>query len=262
MNLFIHHETQYTYESTAQHSIQLLRLTPQTTAGQIINKWQLSVPNIGNEFFDGYGNFCTIINVHEPHQTLRFSVDGEVDLIYGLTHIKDERNPAGLFLKQTPLTRCSDAMLAFASPYFSHPITQHRLIDFSHALLDHVVYAPGETHVMTTADEAFDLQRGVCQDHTHIFLACARHFQLPARYVSGYLFTDDIDHAATHAWAEVYLNGDWYVFDTSNRLFTPSQHIQLAIGLDYNDGAPIRGVRVGGGQEKMNYAVSVMNEQQ
>ena len=66
---------------------------------------------------------------------------------------------------------------------------------------------------------------------------------------------------ASHAWAEAWLAGSWYVFDTSNQLFTPSRHVQLAIGLDYNDAAPVRGMRVGGGREYMQYDVAVQGEQ-
>lgn len=121
---------------------------------------------------------------------------------------------------------------------------------------------PGITHVASSAQEAFQLGSGVCQDHTHLFLACTRHFGIAARYVSGYLHSETEEHSESHAWAEACIDGRWYLFDVSNLLFSPSQHVQIAIGLDYNDTAPIRGVRVGGGAEKMNYAVRIMNEQQ
>lgn len=262
MKIFVHHKTIYNYEASTRRSIQLIRMTPQTLSYQSVNAWTLTVPRIGSEVYDGFGNYCTMISINEPHQQLEVTADGEIDIDEKAESIEDNRNPVGLFLTKTPLTACSEAMLDFATPFLDGDISRTKLIDFSHALLDRVSYEPGTTDVLTSAPKAFDLGRGVCQDHTHLFLACARHFNIPARYVSGYLHTDSEDHSATHAWAEAFIDNRWYVFDTSNRLFSPSQHVQIAIGLDYNDTAPIRGVRVGGGSEKMNYAVRVMNEQQ
>ncbi|MFP3355220.1 transglutaminase family protein, partial [Pseudoalteromonas sp. SIMBA_153] len=73
------------------------------------------------------------------------------------------------------------------------------------------------THVGTTAAEAFATSAGVCQDHTHVFLGILRDQQIPARYVSGYLYDDTENHMASHAWAEVWLDGYWYTFDISNQ---------------------------------------------
>jgi transglutaminase-like putative cysteine protease len=115
--------------------------------------------------------------------------------------------------------------------------------------------------VATAAAEAFALGSGVCQDHAHVFLACARALGVPARYVSGYLLSDDDAHLASHAWAEACLDGKWYVFDTTNQLFQPSHHVQLAVGLDYNDAAPVRGMRQGGGTEQMSFSVQVQQAQ-
>lgn len=262
MKFFVHHNTIYHYEASTRRSIQLIRMTPQNLSYQTVNSWTLTVPRIGSEVYDGFGNYCTMISINEPHEELEVTADGEIEINEKADYIEDERNPIGLFLTQTPLTECSDEMIEFATPFLDKALARNNLIDFSHALLERVSYQPGTTDVLTSAQQAFILGRGVCQDHTHLFLACARHFNIPARYVSGYLHTDSEDHLATHAWGEAYLDGKWYVFDVSNRLFSPSQHVQIAVGLDYNDTAPIRGVRVGGGSEKMNYAVRVMNEQQ
>jgi transglutaminase-like putative cysteine protease len=148
-------------------------------------------------------------------------------------------------------------LLEFISQYGKGK-NRNSLIDLSAAILEQMPYTPDSTGVMTTAAQAFDLEKGVCQDHAHVFLACARHLKLPARYVSGYLNTEDSSHLSTHAWAEVYLDGLWYCFDTSNQLFSPSHHVYLAVGRDYFDAAPVRGVRQGGGEESMRALVQVM----
>ena len=96
----------------------------------------------------------------------------------------------------------------------------------------------------------FRRTRRVCQDHAHAFLACIRSQGVPGRYVSGYLYTEDDTHLASHAWAEAWLGDGWYSFDVTNRLGRPERHLKLAVGLDYLDACPVRGG--GGGCEQMH----------
>ncbi|HOY24458.1 MAG TPA: transglutaminase family protein, partial [Cellvibrio sp.] len=96
------------------------------------------------------------------------------------------------------------------------------------------------------------------QDHAHVFIACCRALDLPARYVSGYIHPGDTDHAASHAWADVWLEGmGWVSFDITNANFAASEHCRLAVGRDYLDACPVRGVRHGGGAEAMEVMVRI-----
>ncbi len=88
-------------------------------------------------------------------------------------------------------------------------------------------------------------------DHTHVFLACCRALEIPARYVSGYVYSDNAQHVAMHARAEVWLDGRWLSFDITNNTRRLNQHLRLATGLDYLDACPVRGTRLGGGGEIM-----------
>ena len=126
-----------------------------------------------------------------------------------------------------------------------------------HALHERIAYQPGATRVDSTAIEAFGARAGVCQDHAHAFLACVRSQGVPGRYVSGYLYTEDETHLASHAWAEAWLGDGWYSFDVTNRLGRPERHLKLAVGLDYLDACPVRGLRRGGGCEQMHARVLV-----
>ncbi len=127
-----------------------------------------------------------------------------------------------------------------------------------HAIVEKVPYAKGSTSVDTVAAEAFELGSGVCQDHAHIFIACCRHLGIPARYVSGYLFTDDGSLMESHAWADIWRKDlGWQSFDVSNGVRTNSVHVRLAVGLDYRDACPVSGMRVGGGLETMGVSVLV-----
>ena len=101
------------------------------------------------------------------------------------------------------------------------------------------------------------LGRGVCQDHAHLFLACARALGRPARYVSGYLHTE-AEHMASHAWTDVWWPGQgWVSIDVTNRQYASERHCRLAVARDYEAASPVRGVRTGGGEESMRVDVLV-----
>ena len=114
-----------------------------------------------------------------------------------------------------------------------------------------------------TAAEALAQGSGVCQDLAHVFLAACRARGVPARYISGYLLDDASHVASSHAWAEAWIAdanrgaGGWLGFDvTQNRLAGP-ELCRLAIGRDYLDASPIRGMRLGGAEEEMEVNVTV-----
>ncbi len=104
--------------------------------------------------------------------------------------------------------------------------------------------------------------RGVCQDHTHIFLSCAREMGVPARYVSGYLMLDDvIAQQAMHAWAEAFVDGlGWVGFDVSNAISPDMRYVRVATGLDYSDAAPVSGTRTGGQGEMLEVRIDVAQQ--
>ena len=101
-------------------------------------------------------------------------------------------------------------------------LTRKHLIGLAQAVLEHVPYIANSTTVQGSAIDAFEARQGVCQDHSHIFIAMCKHLGLPSRYISGYLYAQNASHLASHAWAEVFVEQAWYCFDVSNLLFTPS----------------------------------------
>ena len=127
-----------------------------------------------------------------------------------------------------------------------------------------MVYATGTTGVRTTAEQALEAATGVCQDHSHIFIAAARMTGIPARYVSGYLMMNDrIDQEATHAWAEAHVDGlGWVGFDVSNGISPDTRYVRVATGRDYRDAAPITGISYGAATEDLNVVVAVEQQQQ
>ncbi len=132
----------------------------------------------------------------------------------------------------------------------------HELMNSVHTA---VAYMPGTTSVATNAESALEAGRGVCQDHSHIFLSAARLLKIPARYVSGYLLMEGIDEqTASHAWTEAHIDGlGWVGFDAANNVCPNDRYVRLATGLDYRDAAPISGVRLGGAVESLAVHINV-----
>lgn len=257
MKFLINHQTTYRYDLTVKRSVQYLRLTPQTLGHQRVLNWQIAAAGEMYHQIDGFGNCWTTLCVEREHQDLLIMAQGEIEIADQIDCVLDDRVSPVVFTAPTALTQTDEALLAFAHTHLRSANRQH-LITLSEAIIDKMPYTSGQTHVMTKAADSFAMGLGVCQDHTHVLLACARVKGLPARYVSGYLYTIDETHVASHAWAEVWLDGAWYCFDVSNQLFSPTQHVQLAVGRDYLDAAPVRGVRQGGGNEAMHALVQVL----
>ncbi|MDF0729126.1 transglutaminase family protein [Pseudomonas entomophila] len=261
MKLSIRHDTTYRYADAVRNSIQFLRLTPQDSERQRILAWALELPRKVRSQRDPYGNILHVLTLDEPHGALVLTAHGQVEIDPRHEREHDSQSPLP-FLRSSHLTTADDALVAFANGVCGARRDRVALIDLMNGLAERMPYTPGETTVVTTAAEAFAGGAGVCQDHTHAFLACARSLGVPARYVSGYLCTEDASHLASHAWAEAWLEDGWYSFDVSNRLARPERHLKLAVGLDYLDACPVRGMRRGGGAESLLAHVQVTSQAQ
>ncbi|MFW2072314.1 transglutaminase domain-containing protein [Acinetobacter gerneri] len=258
MKLMINHQTHYQYTDYAKNSIQYIKMMPQSNAHQQVLAWDISVPGEKTLNRDAFNNLWVT-------STQRFSYLQMVIMAQGIVEIQPNSdsishdcslNPL-IFLQPTLSTLFNQEMHEFALKYV--PITNRKnLISLSQALLAYMPYSSFSTNVHTSAIDAFQARQGVCQDHSHVFIAMCKSLNIPARYVSGYLYVEDKTHLASHAWTEVYLDHSWYCFDISNQLFTPSSHIYVAIGRDYWDVAPVRGVRQKGGIESMQSIVQVL----
>ncbi len=164
-------------------------------------------------------------------------------------------------LKQTFSDYGADCFAAGSPVLVGAEILMHKLHrEFS--------YAPGSTNIRTSAVEAFEARRGVCQDFAHVMIACLRSRGLAARYVSGYLrtATPTADAAwlgadASHAWVSVFCPPlGWIDLDPTNDLRVGTDHIVVAWGRDFGDVSPLRGVIIGGGQHRLSVRVSVQAE--
>ncbi len=257
MKLTIEHQTCYTYAEQVRRSTQYLRLTPRDTENQRIVSWDLLLPDSALRTTDAFGNVLHVLTLDQPHQMITIKASGVVDIDPRFSGgITDTLSPL-IFLRQSPLTQPDRAIRAFALRHFRPEAPLPSLEKLMDALLLSMPYRPGSTHVTDTAAQSFAAGQGVCQDHTHVFLACCKSLHIPARYVSGYLHAEDSSHVATHAWAEVWIDNAWHSFDITNNTRTPNQHLKLAVGIDYLDACPVRGARLGGGCENMQAVAAV-----
>lgn len=251
MLLNIEHQTHYAFSEMVQYTIQQLRLTPRTGDGQQVNHWQIKVNGQLTAFEDAFGNLAHTLVIDQPHDELTITVCGEVETGVETT-APEQVLPLNIYLRDTPLTQADAAMTSFAQQFAGAP-----LLDMMQALREQMQYIQGATQVDTPAATAFRLGKGVCQDHAHAFIGCCRSLGLPARYVSGYLFTEDGHLMQTHAWVDVWQTDRWLGLDVSNGILTNETHVRLATGLDYRSASPVTGSRMGGGSEGMASMVNV-----
>lgn len=263
MRLSIRHQTRYTYDSPVLYSIQQIRLTPNSAPTQFVAHWELSVPGKLNTSLDAYGNTLQTLVVTRPITEMTFTAMGEVET----TPLQDGRLlegpgriPLEHFTCTTPLTEVDPGILQLANS-IADLKTPGSLVTLAESIRGRVEYQTGSTEVTGTAAEALAQGKGVCQDHAHLFIACCRARNLPARYVSGYLDTSGSEigeQAASHAWVDVWLDDcGWISVDVTQGRFASEQYCRLAVGRDYAAAAPLRGMRVGGGNETLAVDVKV-----
>ncbi len=267
MRLKIAHTTHYLFGQPVSHGLQRLRLSPKTTQGQKVLAWQMTYEGAIEQarFEDHNHNHVVLVSVVPGVSEVTIRCEGVVATAdnHGVIGHHSGHMPLWAFLSQSPLTRPGPKVRAIMSgldvPREETVPLLHRLSTLVREAID---YIPGETSVQTTAEEAATLGTGVCQDHAHVFIGAARALGRPARYVSGYLMMDDrVEQEASHAWAEVHVDGlGWVGFDVANGISPDERYVRVATGRDYAEAAPVTGLSWGAGETRL--AVTLAVEQQ
>jgi transglutaminase-like putative cysteine protease len=282
MLLEIRHVTRYHYESSVRESVMELRMQPQKSIRQRLISFEMELEPRAQLFsyIDPFGNAVHHFDVPQPHDELTIvaracvetqappevplSVDlGEWDRLksaFTQSECYEFLQPHGYAVK-TPALADFMAAKGLDTPRLRDPLTCLR--ELSQTIYDSFGYQPGVTHADSPIDLALASGGGVCQDFAHIMIAICRDWGLPARYVSGYLFTDRqngdrSDPDATHAWVEVFLPSQrWIGFDPTNNTLAGERHVAVAVGRDYTDVPPSRGVYKGDTESHLAVDVSV-----
>lgn len=295
MRLRVFHTTQYLYPQPARESHNELRLMPLSDEDQTCLDFRLSVTPQARIFaYDLPSGRVHYFNHRAPHNELSVTAESLVvthrnDPFYFLQLTTDDRDFYTLegirqryaeYLVPTfrvPLVEDTDRIAAIARRQAGGS-TASFLISLTRALYRVITYAPGTTHVNTSLAQVLENQQGVCQDFAHLMLAVCRRQGIPARYISGYLYTGQrseeseshlttempgnlVSGDAMHAWVECLLPDEqWCGFDPTNNLLTNDHYIKVHHGRDYGDVIPIRGVYHGPYSHSLDVSVRVNRE--
>ncbi len=267
------HETRYKYQSAVTLSQQYLHMTPrsfpyqQTESHQI---WLDPVVNDGNDGIDYFGNSTRHVAITVPHNSLLVHAESTVVLSarHSLAQIEGtlpwesvrdmmakEKSAATLeacrYLYASPHVTCFPELEAYARISYTPGRPQlDAALELTHRIFDDFEFDGKATDISTPLEEVLRGRRGVCQDFAHLAVAALRSVGLAARYVSGYLETQPppgkprlVGADASHAWASVFAPGvGWVDLDPTNYKFVDDSYIVTAIGRDYSDVPPLKGV--------------------
>lgn len=264
MKIRVDHLTHYVYQAPLRHSAQYLRMVPQTTARQRVLEWRLETTGTALEMRDGFGNVMHLLTMEKPVTEIRIRAAGVVETSSAIDEGADQIRMSPLIFLRASLLAVADAAIEeFAEPFRRGSGTLSGLRDLAGAILSRLPAAAEGAAAHATATEAFRAASGVGQDHAHVFIACCRFMGVPARYVSGYvcLPPDPDAPAASHAWAEAWVVDRWRSFDITNGGPAGERHIRVAAAPDCLAACPVRGVRSGGGEERMSSVAIVAPEQ-
>ena len=283
MRYAITHVTRFDYDSPVSESHMEVRMQPRTGERQTCLRYVLDVePHARpHAFRDHLSNWVDYFSVPSRHQSLSITARADVqveppaelpqslDTAAWLEVDEWSRHDAHWDLrKPSSFAVWTPALIAYADSIgaargrSTDPLSTAR--DITSAVHRDFQYEPESTRVNSTIDEALGSRKGVCQDLSHITVALLRRLDLPARYVSGYLApaANDIDggaaSSATHAWIEVLLPQlGWVGFDPTNDIEAGERHVRVAIGRDYADVPPARGVCKGTAGSALTVTVTI-----
>ena len=265
MRLDIRHTTRYRFDAPVRYGLQQLRKTPKSNAGQTVVDWstEISGGRLEVSYEDHHHNRVDLISFESETTELVVACSGSVEVEERNGIVGTHRGPSPLWLYQrsTPRTEpgagCADLIASI-----SRGDALDDLHALSKAILGRVAYVTGASDPAWSAEDTLEAGKGVCQDHAHVFVTCARKMGHPARYVSGYLMLNDrVDQDATHAWAEAHVDGiGWVGFDVSNGISPDERYVRVATGLDYSEAAPVTGMRLGGSEETLSVEVQVAQQ--
>ena len=274
----ITHVSRYVYTSPVRGCVMALCLQPSDEPPQRLLEFDVATTPLSsmNSEQDGFGNTKHVINIHREHEALEIVARSEVETaaapppsgVLGADAWEEIRAWRDSFehwdythpsILTGTSTRLGDFVERMDIRADGHPL--EALTALSDTLHRSFEYVPGITSAASPIDHVLETGRGVCQDYAHVMLAIARSWGVPSRYVSGYVAVDSAGPAmasASHAWVECLLPGlGWTGFDPTNGLPPGDGHVRIAVGRDYADVPPTRGVLLGGGDSKLEVEVQM-----
>jgi transglutaminase-like putative cysteine protease len=267
MILRVEHTTEFHYDEPIVEAYTELRLRPLEGGGQHCSSFRLATEPFGlrvREYHDHFGNDVHHFDVLESHERLAVTAVSEVMTPEWFTGDRRQPTPLELydFLTPTAYTPFAGAVTDLAKRHAKVDSGFERASALMAAVRGKLVYEPGATDVQTRADEVLALGRGVCQDFAHVMLAACRCVGIAARYVSGYLYDPTLegDNAASHAWVDIWdEERGWIALDPTHDRGQTESYVRVAVGRDYADVPPTRGVYKGAANETLSVRVGLQS---
>lgn len=267
MKLHIEHTTTFTYEESISEAYTEMRLRPLDGSGQRCLRFKLVTEPVGEVmvYTDRYGNMVHHFDTLQSHDRVVVKATSEVHLSETFADYQRGLSPLEKYDYLAPgvYTTANDQIRSFAAGKMVESDATATVLGLMHALKESLQYESGATHVKTTAAEALHLGKGVCQDFAHILLTACRSIGIPARYVSGYLYNPRADssvsaNAASHAWIDAFVNNNaWLSVDPTHACLQTANYVRIAVGRDYSDVPPTRGIYKGQAKETLGVNVVV-----
>lgn len=276
----ITHLTTFSYSETITDSVMELRMQPRSDETQSCLRFDLKISPKARAFSyrDYLGNMIHQFDIPGRHRRLAVRAESVVETKHSdplpgtlqpdawgeLAAALDDRDLYDMILPSR-FARPSAALEAFMQERGIRPGDDPllTLVALNKTVYQSFKYMPNVTSVDSPIDHTLEEGKGVCQDFAHIMIALGRSMGIPCRYVSGYLFYRAHDHDrssedATHAWVEAWLPDlGWVGFDPTNDLICGERHIRVAVGRDYADVPPTKGVFMGESESTLTVSVKV-----
>lgn len=234
-----------------------LRCVPRTNERQeIIQKKVHIIPEESlSSSLDSFGNYCIFGHCAKPHDLFMAEVKGVARTGLVPSEYAGEDYQMGRYRYATEYTKPGDSLrLFFSNIKFNGDMSNlDKGIIMMGKLSEVFQYRQGVTDFTTTAEQAFSIGMGVCQDYAHILITLCRMAGIPARYVVGML----IGEGASHAWVEIFQDRRWYALDPTNMLVVNDDHIRISSGRDYSDCVINQGIMVGNANQIQEVEVKV-----
>ncbi len=276
----VRHTTTFRYEPAIRESVMEVRLQPRSDGDQRLLNFSLKIDPAANvmHYRDFIGNTVHHFDIAGSHSLLKVSAHSTVEIQLSAPPRSSDcgdwndldalvaSSDSWEMLMPSHFVQSSEALDTLAGELKcerrGNPL--ELLTELNSTIYQAFSYVPHSTKVDSPIEDALSSRQGVCQDFAHIMIALVRRLRIPCRYVSGYMFHRDATErdrsaeGASHAWVEAQLPGlGWVAFDPTNNLVGADRHIRIAIGRDYADVPPTRGVYKGDAQSELSVAVTV-----
>lgn len=281
------HVTNYLYEVPATLCHNLMFQVPQDLPFQKVEEYLCEIspkPSFEVQRTDFFGNKYLYFSVARSHKKLTVTSKSTLELskptwdsadpsetmpweqVVEWLHSTEASSEIRQFYLESNHVQLIDGIAEYARQSFTpdRPIME-AMLDLNGRIFKDFAFTPGFTDISTPLEKVFEHKKGVCQDFAHFSLACLRSLGLAARYVSGYIETFPppgkpklVGSDASHAWIAVYVPGlDWVEFDATNNLLVSDKHLRVAVGRDFADVTPLKGIVYAGKEQEMKVSVDV-----